>query len=186
MPGGSTRAESAAAAPCLPSAGPAGTRPPAVCTEGMGERLLTCPGIPAGEGFVRGTLALAHAPPLLHAIQKPDRLLQRAWANCSIFWDQAHPLNAASQEAKQGRAASWPGGAPVLQPKRPKSPEQPRTAGKEAGSRCVEWDRSRRGQEGQFVGCSFPSLILLLACSPAERQKFYFILTYTEMFIPFF
>ncbi|XP_058010853.1 polyamine-modulated factor 1-binding protein 1 [Ahaetulla prasina] len=56
---------------------------------------------------------------------KPDRLLQRAWANCSILWDPAHPLKAASREAKRGGAVSWPGGAPMLQPRRPKSPEQP-------------------------------------------------------------
>ncbi|ETE68175.1 Polyamine-modulated factor 1-binding protein 1, partial [Ophiophagus hannah] len=30
--------------------------------------------------------------------------------------------------AKQGRAASWPGGAPVLQPGRPKKPEEPQKA----------------------------------------------------------
>ncbi|XP_039186997.1 polyamine-modulated factor 1-binding protein 1 isoform X5 [Crotalus tigris] len=64
---------------------------------------------------------------------KPDRLLQRAWTNCSIFWDRAHVLNATSQEAKQCRAVSWPGVTPVLQPRRPKSLEQFQKAGKKAG-----------------------------------------------------
>ncbi|XP_026540640.1 polyamine-modulated factor 1-binding protein 1 [Notechis scutatus] len=60
---------------------------------------------------------------------KADRPIQRTWANCRIFWDQAHLLNAAaSQEAKQGRAASWSGGVPVLQLRRPKKPEEPRKA----------------------------------------------------------
>ncbi|KAG8144279.1 hypothetical protein E2320_001364 [Naja naja] len=72
---------------------------------------------------------------------KADRPIQRAWANCRIFWDQAHLLNAASQETKQGRAAFWPGEAPVLQPRRPKKPEEPRKAAVEmAQDQPVERD----------------------------------------------
>ncbi|XP_026575524.1 polyamine-modulated factor 1-binding protein 1 [Pseudonaja textilis] len=60
---------------------------------------------------------------------KAGRPIQRAWANCCVFWDQARLLNAAaSQEAKQGRAASWSGGVPVLQLRRPKKPEEPQKA----------------------------------------------------------
>ncbi|XP_063169355.1 polyamine-modulated factor 1-binding protein 1 [Candoia aspera] len=68
------------------------------------------------------------------AIQKRDRLLRRAWASHSIFQEQAqaqaHPLNTISQEARQGRAACafWCVGAPVLQQRGPKSPEQQRQA----------------------------------------------------------
>ncbi|XP_032065839.1 polyamine-modulated factor 1-binding protein 1 isoform X3 [Thamnophis elegans] len=85
---------------------------------------------------------------------EPDKLLQRA--NCSLFWDQAHPLNAASREA------SWPGGAPVLQPRRPESPEQPRRAALEmAQDQAVERDLEL--QRLGDVGCP-PEFLLGRGC----------------------
>ncbi|XP_034282621.1 polyamine-modulated factor 1-binding protein 1 [Pantherophis guttatus] len=101
---------------------------------------------------------------------KPARLLQRAWANCSIFWDQAHPLKAASQEAKQGRAASWPGGAPVLQLRRPKSPEQPGKAALE----MVQDQPVERGLKLQRlgkVGCPLEVLLGKGCLAEAELEQ---------------
>ncbi|XP_013912832.1 PREDICTED: polyamine-modulated factor 1-binding protein 1 [Thamnophis sirtalis] len=96
---------------------------------------------------------------------EPDKLLQRA--NCSLFWDQAHPLNAASREA------SWPGGAPVLQPRRPECPEQPRRAALEvAQDQAVERDLEL--QRLGDVGC--PLEVLLgrgcLAGAELEQESF--------------
>ncbi|KAM6430581.1 polyamine-modulated factor 1-binding protein 1 isoform 2-T2 [Liasis olivaceus] len=81
------------------------------------------------------------------AIQKRDRLLRRAWASHGVFHERAraHPLNATSQEAKHG---SWHAGAPVLQQRRPKSPEQQWPAGQALGQE----EAATKGPQEQLVG----------------------------------
>ncbi|XP_025024680.1 polyamine-modulated factor 1-binding protein 1 isoform X1 [Python bivittatus] len=81
------------------------------------------------------------------AIQKRDRLLRRAWASHSVFQERAraHSLNATSREAKHG---SWCAGAPVLQQRRPKSPEQWWPAGQALGQE----EAAMKGPQEQLVG----------------------------------
>ncbi|XP_039186989.1 polyamine-modulated factor 1-binding protein 1 isoform X3 [Crotalus tigris] len=104
---------------------------------------------------------------------KPDRLLQRAWTNCSIFWDRAHVLNATSQEAKQCRAVSWPGVTPVLQPRRPKSLEQFQKAAMEVAQE-QRLESNLEPQRLGKVGC--PLEVLLgggcLAEAKLEQKSF--------------
>ncbi|KAM3828800.1 polyamine-modulated factor 1-binding protein 1 [Vipera latastei] len=101
---------------------------------------------------------------------KPDRLLQRAWANCSIFWDWAHPLNATSKEAKQCRAVSWPGVTPVLQPRRPKSPEQFRKPAMKVAQE-QPWESDLEPQRLGKVGCPLEVLLGRGRLAEAELEQ---------------